>query len=120
MDTVFIEALEVSTLTGVHDWEREIRQRLRLDLTLGWDTAPAGRSDALTDALDYAAVSERARSIAEASKYYLLEALANELAQALRSEFGIPWLRITLTKPGCLPGAKAAGITLERGDAQSA
>jgi dihydroneopterin aldolase len=119
MDTVFIEALEVSAVTGVHDWERQIRQRLRLDLALGWDTAPAGHSDALADALDYAAISERTRAIAEGSEYYLLEALAEELAGALRSEFRVPWLRVSLTKPGCIPGARAAGITIERGDGQA-
>lgn len=119
MDNVFIEALEVDATTGVHDWERQMRQRLRLDLTLGWDTLPAGRSDALPDALDYAAVSERARAIAEASHYYLLEALAETLAQQLLSEFGVPWLRLTLTKPGAVPGARAAGITIERGGAEA-
>jgi len=115
MDTVFIEALEANAITGVHDWERQIRQRLRLDLVLGWDTQPAGHSDGLRDALDYAAVSERTRVIVESSEYYLLEALAEELAQTLRSEFAIPWLRITMTKPGCVPGARAAGIAIERG-----
>lgn len=114
MDTVFIEALEASTITGVHDWERQLRQRLRLDLAIGWDTRAAGHSDTLDDALDYAAVSERVRSIAEASDYYLLEALGESLAGALLTEFGAPWLRITITKPGCVPGARAAGITIER------
>jgi dihydroneopterin aldolase len=118
MDIVFIEALEVDATTGVHDWERRMRQRLRLDLSLGWDTRPAGSSDALADALDYAAVSERARAIAEASQYYLLESLAEALAQELLSEFEAPWLRLTLTKPGAVPGARAAGITIERGGAE--
>ena len=36
VDRVFIEGLEVDTVIGVYDWERGIRQCLRLDLTLGW------------------------------------------------------------------------------------
>ena len=64
MDSVFIEGLEVDTVIGVYDWEREIRQCLRLDLTLRWDIRPAAGGDDLAQALDYAAVCQSIQTFA--------------------------------------------------------
>ena len=58
MDKVFIEGLEVDTLIGAYDWERGIRQCLRLDLTFAWDIRPAAATDDLSQALDYAATAQ--------------------------------------------------------------
>ncbi len=41
LDRVFIEGLEVDTVIGAYDWERGIRQCLRLDLSFAWDSRPA-------------------------------------------------------------------------------
>ena len=45
MDRVFIEGLEVDTVIGAYDWERGIRQCLRLDLSFAWDNRPAAAGD---------------------------------------------------------------------------
>lgn len=116
MDTVFIEGLEVDTVIGAYDWERSIRQCLRLDLWLGWDIRPAAAGDDLDKALDYAAVSARVQAFAGESQFILVETFAERLAAALMSEFQIPWLRLKLTKPGAVPAAIAGvGVEIERG-----
>ncbi len=51
MDRVFIEGLEVDTVIGAYDWERDIRQCLRLDLSFAWDNRPAATGDDLSLAL---------------------------------------------------------------------
>ena len=115
MDTVFIEALEVSAVTGVHDWERQIRQRLRLDLALGWDNEPAGNSDALKDALDYAAVTERVTGFLSGIGPQLLETAAEGISDLLQQEFGVRWLKLVIRKPGAVPAAASVGVSIERG-----
>ncbi|KGS11470.1 dihydroneopterin aldolase, partial [Pseudomonas coronafaciens] len=50
MDRVFIEGLEVDTVIGAYDWERGIRQCLRLDLVFAWDNRPAAAGDDLSKA----------------------------------------------------------------------
>ena len=115
MDRVFIEGLEVDTVIGAYDWEREIRQCLRLDLSFAWDNRPAAAGDDLTLALDYASVSARVQAFAEQSQYQLVETFAECLAQVLMSEFQIPWLHLKLTKPGAVPAAKGVGVEIERG-----
>lgn len=115
MDIVFIENLIVPTVIGVYAWERNAPRNLELDLELGFDTRKAGASDDLHDALDYAAVAERIGAIAADSRYQLLEALAETIATRLMAEFAIPWLRLTMRKPGAVGTARNVGIVIERG-----
>ncbi|CAE6890894.1 dihydroneopterin aldolase [Pseudomonas marincola] len=116
MDTVFVSGLEVDTVIGAYDWERTIRQCLRLDLTLGWDIRPAAAGDDLNKALDYAKLSERVQAFASESSFILVETFAERLAQLLMDEFQVPWLRLRLTKPGAVPAASGGvGVEIERG-----
>ncbi|OQR27558.1 dihydroneopterin aldolase [Pseudomonas sp. T] len=115
MDRVFIEGLEVDTVIGVYDWERGIRQCLRLDLTLGWDNRPAAADDDIAKALDYAVLSERVMAFARDAHFQLVETFAERLAELLMAEFGIQWLRLKVTKPGAVVAAIGVGVEIERG-----
>lgn len=116
LDTVFIEGLEVDTVIGAYDWERTIRQCLRLDLYLGWDNRPAAAGDDLNKALDYAKLSERVQVFARESQFILVETFAERLVELLMAEFQIPWVRLKLTKPGAVPAASGGvGVEIERG-----
>jgi len=115
LDRVFIEGLEVDTVIGAYDWEREIVQCLRLDLSFAWDNRPAAAGDDLTLALDYASVSSRIQAFAQEAKFELVETFAERLATLLMDEFTIPWLRLRVTKSGAVPAAKGVGVEIERG-----
>ncbi|MEJ1225513.1 dihydroneopterin aldolase [Pseudomonas sp. CCNWLW56] len=115
MDRVFIEGLEVDTVIGAYDWERDIRQCLRLDLSFAWDNRPAAAGDDLSLALDYASVSSRIQAFAGQVRFQLVETFAERLAQELMDEFKITWLRLKVTKPGAVPAASGVGVEIERG-----
>lgn len=116
MDIVFIDGLEVDTVIGVYDWERDIRQCLTVDVQLGWDIRPAAAHDDLNAALDYAAVSAHIQAFASESQFQLVETFAEQLAQQLMQRFQIPWLRLRVTKPGAVPAARGGvGVEIERG-----
>lgn len=115
MDRVFIEGLEVDTVIGAYDWERGIRQCLRLDLRFAWDNRPAAAGDDLSLALDYASVTARIQAFAEQASYELVETFAERLANVLMDEFQIPWLQLKLTKPGAIAAASGVGVEIERG-----
>lgn len=114
MDKVFIEGLEVDTLIGAYDWERGIRQCLQLDLTVAWDIRPAAAGDELSQALDYAAVNQHVQAFAAGARFELVETFAERLAASLLAQFGMPWLRLKVTKPGANPVARAVGVEIER------
>lgn len=115
LDRVLIEGLEVRTVIGIYDWEREIRQSVRLDLEMAWDIRKAATSDDIGDTLDYKAVSKRLIAFVEQSEYGLIEALAEACAAIVLSEFSVPWLRLKLSKPGAVRGSENVAVCIERG-----
>lgn len=120
MDQVFINGLSVEAVIGVYDWERTAPQRLIVDLEMGWDMRRAAADDDLSATLDYAAISQRIAGFAADSGFMLVETFADRLAAAIIEEFGVPWLRLRLTKPGAVPEALGGvGVLIERGVVRS-
>jgi len=115
-DYVLIEGLEVRTVIGIYDWEREIRQMVRLDLKMAWDISKAARTDNIEDTLDYKAVSKRLISYVEASSFGLIESLAEECAKIVMMEFHVPWLQLKMSKPGAVRGSENVAVLIERGN----
>lgn len=115
VDIVFIEGLEVDTVIGAYDWERDIRQCLSLDLRFAWDNRAPAAQDDLDKALDYAQVSQRIQAFAGASRFQLVETFAERLAATLMDDYGITWLWLKVTKPGAVPAARGVGVEIERG-----
>ena len=114
-DVVFIRGLQLDTVIGVYDWEREVRQRLLVDVEMAWDLGRAAASDKVDHALNYAAVSQRLREVAAHERCLLIERLADRLAATIVEEFDVPWLRLRLCKPGAVSEAADVGLIIERG-----
>ena len=106
MDTVFIRQLRADTVIGVYDWERNVRQNVVLDLEMATDNRRAAASDEIADALDYAAISARVLSFIKGSEFQLIETMAEQVAAIVLGEFGVPWLRLRLAKPGAVAQAQ--------------
>ena len=113
-DKVFITGLRASAVIGIYDWEREIRQNLRLDLEMQTDVRRAAASEDIADALDYEKISNRVRDFVEQSEFLLVETLAEQLAGLLIAEFNVPWLRLSVHKPGAIEFADDVGVVIER------
>jgi dihydroneopterin aldolase len=116
VDIIYIKELRVDTVIGVYEWERGIRQAVVLDLELASDTSRAASSDQIDDPLDYATVSTRVHDFVAESEFQLIETLAEQVAELIMREFGVSWLRLSLSKPGAVPQAQDVGIVIERGE----
>ncbi|MBS0575521.1 MAG: dihydroneopterin aldolase [Proteobacteria bacterium] len=114
MDHVFIEGLQIDTLIGIYDWERKIRQPLQFDIEMGFDNRVPAASDDIAHTLDYKAVSKRLLAFVPESGFGLVETLAERCAQIILDEFPVSWLRLKLSKPGAVRGAKAVGVVIVR------
>lgn len=115
MDLVFIRQLQVETVIGIYDWERTVRQQLWLDLEMATDIRPAANSEDIQLALDYHAISVRLNEFVSGRAFALIETIAEQCAALIMQEFGVAWLRLTVTKPTAVPAAQAVGVTIERG-----
>lgn len=115
MDIVYIRDLRIDTIIGIYDWEREVRQTVSIDLEMASDIRKAAETDDIQYALNYKAVSKRLIAYVENRNALLVETLAEEIAQMIRAEFNVPWLRLRLSKPGAIRGARDVGLLIERG-----
>lgn len=115
MDTVFIRGLVIETIVGIHDWEKRTPRPVLLDIEMASDCARAAASDRIADALDYDAITQALRRFVAESRFELIETLAEGCADILSVRFGVPWARLSLTKPGAVGDGIDVGVTIERG-----
>ena len=115
MDIIFLGGLEIETVIGIYEWERTIKQKIILDIEMGFDIKKAAASDDIAYTLDYKTVSDRIVDFVEHSQYLLVETLIEEIAGILLNEFTIPWVKVTLNKKGAISRARDVGIIIERG-----
>jgi len=113
-DKVFIEGLEIDTLIGIYDWERRIRQPLVFDIEMSFDNRVPAASDDIALTLNYKDVSKRLVEYVSASSFGLVETLAERCAAIIIDEFGVAHVRLKLSKPGAVRGARAVGVIIER------
>ena len=113
-DHVFIEGLEIDALIGIYDWERRIRQTLVFDIEMAFDNRVPAATDDIALTLNYKDVSKRLVEYVGQSGFGLVETLAERCAAIILDEFGVARVRLKLSKPGAVRGARAVGVVIER------
>ena len=114
MDKIFIHALKTETIIGIFDWERQVKQTILIDFEISADIRKAAASDSIDDTLNYKRVAKRVLAFVEASAFHLIETLAEHVAMLVLEEFGVAWVRVTLSKPGAIRSSRDVGVILER------
>lgn len=114
MDIVYIRELEIETIIGIYDWERERKQVVSLDLEMAWDIKPAAASEDIEKTLDYKAVAKNLIDFISKAEFLLVETLAEEVAQRVINDFGVSAIKLRVGKPGAVTGSKDVGVIIER------
>lgn len=114
MDKLVINHLKITTLIGVHAWEKRCPQNIYLDITLKTNAQKAAWFDSLDDALDYDKIVQHIQDFTSKNQFQLIETLADKLAKEILSHFPTQEITLTLRKPGAIPLAKEVSITVER------
>jgi 7,8-dihydroneopterin aldolase/epimerase/oxygenase len=113
-DRIFLRGLNVECIIGFIDWERRVKQTVVLDLELPVDCRRAARSDNVADTLDYKTVAKRIITFVGDSNFELVETLAHRTALLILQEFSLPWIRLSINKPGAIRGSRDVGVAIER------
>jgi 7,8-dihydroneopterin aldolase/epimerase/oxygenase len=114
MDKIFIHALKTEAIIGIFDWERQVKQTVVVDLEISADVRKAALSDSIEDTLNYKRIAKRVLGFVEESKFHLVETLAEHIAMLLLEDFGVAWVRISLSKPGAIRSSRDVGVMLDR------
>ena len=114
MDKIFLRQLEVETVIGIWEWERRIKQTVSIDLEMATDARAAAAVDSVEATLNYRDVTKRIQSLVGESRFQLVESLAEAVARVIVTDFQVPWVRVSVAKPGAIRGARDVGVVLER------
>lgn len=113
-DIIFIEGLEIETIIGVYEHERDIKQKVVLDIEMTLPESNASSSDDLRHTVDYDAVSKLVTSYVIDTQYQLIESLAEQVASLVLGAFATDSLKLKLSKPGAVKNAKSVGLIILR------
>ena len=99
--TIEISGLSIYTHHGVSEAEREVGQRLVLDLRLELGETDATATDRIEDTVDYAEVCDTANLVAQQRTYKTLERLCAAIADRLleRYDLGAVWIKAAKPEP---------------------
>lgn len=114
MDKVILKNIRLRGIIGVYEQERSLPQDVVISITLFTDARQAGKSDQLTDCVDYDVLSKKIRRLVESSARYTIEALAEDVAEVCLANDKVRKVIVYVEKPGAVKFADSAGIEIER------
>lgn len=84
-DFIEIKDLEILSQIGVHHFEKQFRQCLKLDIKVYYDFQHI--QDEITKTIDYTIIVHELKAIIESQTFELLETLANFVANWINKKF---------------------------------
>jgi 7,8-dihydroneopterin aldolase/epimerase/oxygenase len=97
--TIEISGLSLYTHHGVSSAEREVGQRLLIDLRLDVGETDATVTDRIEDTIDYGEVCQLVALLAQQRSYRTLERLCSAIADRLLSDFELEGVWVKASKP---------------------
>jgi len=113
-DKVLIKDLLIRGIIGIHDWEREKKQDILINVEMEADLRPAGQSDDFNEAVDYRAVTKSIIGLVETSEFFLVEKMAEEIAAICLENPKVEVARVRVEKPGAVRFSRSVGVEVER------
>lgn len=98
-DHISIKGLRVFGRHGVEPREREYGQDFLIDLVCWLDLSEAAQSDLIENTIDYAELIDVVKAIVEKETYFLLEALAKRLIDAILEMPRVESVSVAISKP---------------------
>jgi dihydroneopterin aldolase len=118
---IFLRDMVLNASVGVHAFEHDARQRIRINVDLGVQDdaatqasrAAPGRDD-LSGVVDYEAVAQKIRAIIATGHVRLLETLAERMAESCLADPRVQLARIRVEKLDIFTDTASVGVEIER------
>ncbi len=98
MDSIQLTGIRCYGYVGYLPEEQVLGQWFEVDLTLWLDLAPAGKSDEISDTLDYRQAIKIVKQLVKTSKFALVEKLVNAIANSILQLDKVQQVRVRLIK----------------------
>ena len=113
--SVIMSEIEVLCSIGLHDFEKQARQRVLIDLEVALDPAREPSSDQVEDTLDYDVIREGVICIASERHHDLQETLARRILDFTMSLKDVVGVTVTTSKPDVYPDCRAVSYRISSG-----
>ena len=113
MDFIQLTGISCYGYTGYLQEERFLGQWFEVDLRIGVDLAPAGKSDRIEDTLDYRSVIAAVKAIISTAKFDLVEKLAETIVTTVLEFDLVQQVDLKLHKPAAPIPDFGGKITIE-------
>lgn len=114
LDKIHIRDLLLRCVIGVYDAERREKQDVSINITLFVDLRKAGRSDSVADTVDYKTIKKRVIAMVESSAFFLIERLAERIAETCLEDPRVAQVQVRVAKPGALRFARTVEVEILR------
>jgi len=114
MDRIYIRDLALRCIIGLYPEERKNKQDVVINVVLETDLRAAGKSDSLTDTVDYKAIKLAVLSFVENSSFQLIESLAEGIAAICLKDRRVQSATVTIDKPGALRFCRSVAVEITR------
>ena len=117
LDKIALSGMKFYGYHGCLTEERQQGQDFYVDVTLSLSLHHAGKSDELSNTVNYAAVFEIVKSVVEGQRFHLIEAIAERIADLILGRYSeVRAVEVTVHKPAApIPGDfQDAAITIRR------
>lgn len=113
-DRIYIRDLQLRCIVGIFEEERRALQDVVINIVLEADLRRAGASDRIEDTIDYKNVKKEVVELVETSDYFLIERLAEAIAEICLRPEGVRRVIVTVDKPGALRFARSVAVEITR------
>ena len=113
-DQIHIRDLNLRCVVGLYPEERREKQDITINVVLYADLRKPGQTDRIEDTVDYKGVKKRIVSLVESSSSYLVEHLAQRVADLCLEDERVAAVRVTIDKPGALRFARSVAVEIFR------
>ena len=115
LDRIFIQDLLARCIVGINPDERESKQDVLINITLHADLRQACQTDRFEETVDYRGLKKRVIAAVEASEDWLIERLAQRIADLCLTDARVERVVVRVDKPGALRFARSVAVEIERG-----
>lgn len=97
-DQIFVEGIKFHGFHGLTRLERQVGVRLSVDVTIEMNLETSGRSDRMSDTVDYAVVHKKVIEVGRGKSYKLLETFALKLLDEFLADFDVERVTVRVRK----------------------
>ena len=112
MATIRIKNLRLRTIIGIQKWERDEKQDVIINIEFDYNSLRAVKSDKITDAIEYKALTKTIITRVESSNFYLIEKLTKTILDIVLKQKGAKRAVVRVDKPFALRFADSVSCEL--------